>query len=257
MSLIPTFLARIWRYIRDDNILIKRAVVYFFLVGAVFYLLGAQYPKSDYRRLQNDLEQAWHNNRLYAADLARQKRELGKARARNTLNEKTLALLNGRLDDLLRENLRQKERTLFYQQVFNDETLTGEISIHHLEMSPDFTPQQWRLNAILIRQGKQKKFNGSYYFELVLADSNGEGTMRVPVDNRKFDMNLYYEVEEIIALENDASIEKVRIVVLDAKNKILTSNELLGLGEREDDNGGEMPVPPPSNGVSAETPVNI
>jgi len=167
---IPTLLTRIWRYTRDEDISVRRVVVYFFLIAAIFYLLGAQYPKSDYRQLQNELKQARQENRLYADTIAKQKRAVIRESTQNRLNKKTLALLNERIDALLRENIRQKEKTLFYQQVFGNKALAGEMSIHHLEMSPDFTPQQWRLNAILVRQGKRKAFKGAYYFELVLMD---------------------------------------------------------------------------------------
>lgn len=254
MERLLSFIASVWRRCRDDSVPLRQTLVYFLLIAAIFYLLGAQYPKSDYRRLQNELEDARDGNRLYAEKIAQQNRELNRARAQAALDQKTMALLNAQMEDLLGENIRQQERTLFYRQLFSNKTPDGEISVHNLEASPDFSPQQWRLNAILLRQGKnRKKFKGFYYYEVAFADDAG-GTVRHPAEDRPFEMDLYYEAEEIVLLQTDADIKNLRIIVLDAKKRPVVSDERL---QRDNDGDETTPANVGDDTAPAENPGKI
>ncbi|MCH9757819.1 MAG: hypothetical protein K0U19_01775 [Proteobacteria bacterium] len=226
-----------WHWWNKKYISVKVATAYLLLLSGLFFLLGKQHPQSDYRKLENQVEETKAEMRLFASEIARRNGLVNNIRAREKLNEKTIELLEEQIKKLETKNVQWQEKTTIYQHLLENKTSENvEIIIHALEINPDFARQGWELSAILVRQGKRKTFKGSYYFEFVTTDTDGNHTVnRLPESgNKKFDMTFYYEIKELIDLPQDINIDNIRIVILNQKEKQVTAAEL-GYNRNNDD----------------------
>lgn len=216
---------------------VRIAAVYVLLLCAIFFLLGNYRTPSDYRQMENQLNEARQQMRRFAGELAQRNSELNHQRAREQLDKKTIELLGAKMDWLENQSIRWQEETAFYRHVLENQTTDNDIVIHALGASPDFTRQGWKLNAILARPGKRKEFSGSYFFEVLEAGSGGSYSLiRLPPEGQTaFTMSIYHEIEELINLPADKTIENLRIVILDDKNNHIASAEMGDTGGDETD----------------------
>ena len=86
----------IWRQWRYEEVSLKKVLFGVTLTAAIFFLLGRQYPESDYRKLRAQLEQRQNELRTFAAGDARRDREIIKMRTAAKLNAKTIAALEAK-----------------------------------------------------------------------------------------------------------------------------------------------------------------
>ena len=229
--------SRWWRHARLPA---SHATAYVLLFSALFFLFGNHWQHKDIRTLENKLADARGEVRTFAREMARRSSALNSMRARDEINQKTIALLNGRIDKLENQSLHWQSQTAFYRYVLAEEA-AGEILIHALDASPAFSRQQWELSAVLARPGgKRKAFEGSYYFEVVEAHADGTYTLtRLPAEKREFQMDFYHEISESVTLPPERQISNLRLIVLDKKGKLIATDDMLDEGSSENgDNGG-------------------
>ena len=219
-------LARWWRY---EQVPARRAAIYCVLLSGMFFFFGSHFPKSDYRLLKDDLADARDVARKFSKEVARQNSTLQNMRARDSLNQKTIELLNGRIHLLEKQSLHWQEQTAFYRHVLEDRPLGGEMLIHALDVHPNFTRQAWEVSAVLARPGKRKQFNGSYYLEVVREGEDGAPILlRLPAEGAQgLSMKFYHEIREDLNLPADSVIVNVRLVVLDDKGEEVVSEALV------------------------------
>ena len=165
----------IWRQWRYEEVSLKKVLFGVTLTAAIFFLLGRQYPESDYRKLRAQLEQRQNELRTFAAGDARRDREIIKMRTAAKLNAKTIAALESKIGEMSADNLKHREKVVFFREALGEKPANQEMAIYALDETPDFRPQRRRLSAALVRTSKSKPFNGAYYFEVV---QNIDGTKK-------------------------------------------------------------------------------
>ena len=228
MRQLLSALVEIFYWWKEKVVPVRIVSVYVLLLCAIFFLLGNYRTPSDYRRLENQLNEARQDTRQFAAELAQRNNEIVSQRAREQIDKKTIDFLSTKIDRLENQNIRWQEETAFYRHVLEEQTNSNEIIIHALDASPDFTRQGWKLSAILARPSKRKEFNGSYFFEILETAVDGYELIRLPAEGETaFTMNIYHEIEELINLPPDKTVENLRIVILDDKGERIASAEMV------------------------------
>lgn len=219
--------AAAWQYLRDDVVSVRAAVFCAVVLSGVFFLLGGLFPaQKDARALSEQLRETENDVRRFAGKVTRQDDELSVLRARDTLHEKTIALLNRRIDDLHAETLEAREETLLYRQIFDNAVVENELSVYALAVRPGFAPRQWELSAILVRAGKKKTYAGGYFFEVLHDGAAGEEITRFPAAQRPFSMGFYYEINETFTLQKNEKIKNIRLTVVNEKEDVAAFAEL-------------------------------
>ncbi len=157
-------------------------------------------------------------------------------RAQLALRDAEVAQLTAENRDLVSDILRRDETILTYRQIIDAEG--GQMVIHALAEDPGFASGRRRLSAVLVRS-KSGTFKGAYYFEIVSIDNGIESALRAPQQPAKLDFQRYREITESINLPDDARIVKMRLIVADAKGRVIASDEaFFGGGENDGENGG-------------------
>lgn len=156
-------------------------------------------------------------------------------RAQLALRDAEIAKLTDENRDLINDVLRRDETILTYRQIID--ATGGDMVIHALAQDPGFAPGRRRLSAVLVR-AKRGKFKGAYYFEIVGVDNGVEKVSRAPQKPAKLNFERYREITETIDLSDDARIKKMRLIVTDAKNKIIAIDELVFGGGEDNGNNG-------------------
>ena len=223
----------IWRQWRYEEVSLKKVLFGVTLTAAIFFLLGRQYPESDYRKLRAQLEQRQNELRTFAAGDARRDREIIKMRTAAKLNAKTIAALESKIGEMSADNLKHWEKVVFFREALGEKPANQEMAIYALDETPDFRPQRRRLSAALVRTSKSKPFNGAYYFEVVQNIDGTKKIVRVPPKPAALKFKLYREIEEIMELSELAEIENIRLVVLNKKGAIIAQEVLLTAEEKK------------------------
>ena len=232
-----------FRYWRNDYLSVRVASVYIVLLAVVFYIFGSIRTTSDYRTLKEELTTARKDMRLFASAMTRQNDELSLLRAKNDLQEKTITLLNTRIEEINAHNIKIREQSALYQQIFSDNAPNQNVTIYDLKINHGFAPHNWNIGAILVRFGRHKKnYTGGYHLEVLYSDNDDEQILRFPAeDNFPLDMAFSHEVEKTITLPPNANIRNVRLIVVDEENVVITSAELEKPKDSNRSNGDNSP----------------
>ena len=228
------FLYRAWDFWllwRNEPVPLKKSLFIISLAVIIAFLLGGQYPESGYQKLQEQLEQLWEKERNFAEINTRLNKELIRIRASEKINDKTIAALEKKIINLSNDNINHREEVVFFREALGNISAKQDLSIYALDESPDFRPNRRRLHAALVRTSKKKEFQGSYYFEVIFADTNE--ITHIPEKPAALKFSLYQEIEEIIELSEDIEIKNLRLLVLDKKGNIVTQETLLTENERK------------------------
>lgn len=259
MQWLLSALSALWQWWNHDRVSVKTASVYVLLLSAICYLLGSYRPQAAYHHLEQSLQTSRQDMRGFANEIARRNGQMNNLRARDNLNKKTIALLGDRIENLETENIQRQEEVAFYRHVLESNTATGgEIIIHALEANPDFARQEWKINAILARPGKRKRFQGSYYFEVVYAGDSGQHVLlRLPPQGEQpFEMNLYHEIEmPLTTLPTTHTIEELRVVILNSKGAHVAALETGSLNNGNNGGNGGNNTSRDNGDLSDETPI--
>ena len=223
----------IWRQWRHEEVSLKKVLFGVTLTAAIFFLLGRQYPESDYRKLRALLEQRQNELRTFAAADVRRERDIIKMRTAAKLNAKTIAALEIKIGEMSTNNLKHREEVVFFREALGKKPANQEMAIYALDETPDFSPQRRRLSAALVRTSKSKAFSGAYYFEVVQNIDGAQKIVRVPPKPATLKFKLYREIEEIVELSELAEIENLRLVVLNKKGDIIAQEILLTAEEKK------------------------
>lgn len=231
MKRLLSIVAALARWWRDGYVSVRVASVYVLLLAALFFLIGSHRPAADYRALEKEVADARQEMRLFADEMARRNGLLGSMHARDRLNQQTIELLGEQIGALESAGIHWQEENAFYRQALESAPPgSGGILIHALEATQDFTRESWEISAILVRPGKNRNFSGSYYFEIVESDADGNHTLtRLPDAGREeFTMNFYHEIAQLLPYSPDRDIQNLRVLVFDKKGKEVAAVEMSG-----------------------------
>lgn len=190
-----------------------RTALYFALGAAVLgFLIGRATPEGRYQEMRSEMSDLREDLRVLAAEREVSRSELNRLRLSEELGEKMAGSLRQKIEELIAENLRIREKVVFYQNLLDTEPGPA-LNVYALDDTPDFEPNFRLFSAVLVLPGKD--FSGSYYFQAVVDRGGDEQVLRAPTSGAvPLQFNTYTEISQRMEIPSGTQIKRLRLIVL-------------------------------------------